>query len=98
MAAEAEATREAGAKVIAAEGEQLASRGLSEAALTLAQNPVAINLSFLQTLNSISAEKNKTIVVPIPVEIVQAFLNKRFANKAIRWKISIFTGKRYRRK
>lgn len=53
MAAEAEATREARAKVIAAEGEQLASRALSEAAAVIAQNPFAIHLSLLQTLNSI---------------------------------------------
>uniref|UniRef100_A0A915DRJ2 Band 7 domain-containing protein n=1 Tax=Ditylenchus dipsaci TaxID=166011 RepID=A0A915DRJ2_9BILA len=77
MAAEAEATREARAKVIAAEGEQLASKALAEAASVISQNPVCINLSLLQTLNSISAEKNQTIVLPIPVELVQTLIRRR---------------------
>lgn len=76
MAAEAEATREARAKVIAAEGEHLASRALSEAASVISQNPSAIHLSMLQTLCTISAEKNQTIIIPIPVEVVK-MLNKR---------------------
>ena len=79
MAAEAEATREAGAKIIAAEGEQKASKALSEAAFIIAQSPVALQLRFLQTLSSISAEKNRTIIFPLPMEIVRHFLrrNKR---------------------
>ncbi|KAI1730475.1 SPFH domain / band 7 family domain-containing protein [Ditylenchus destructor] len=77
MAAEAEATREARAKVIAAEGERLASGALSEAASVISQNPTAIHLSLLQTLNSISAEKNQTIVIPIPVELVQNIIKRR---------------------
>ncbi|CAD5235512.1 unnamed protein product [Bursaphelenchus xylophilus] len=72
MAAEAEATREARAKVIAAEGEQLASKALSEAASVISQSPSAIHLALLQTLNSISAEKNQTIVLPIPMELIRA--------------------------
>ncbi|CAJ0951928.1 unnamed protein product, partial [Mesorhabditis belari] len=74
MAAEAEATREAGAKVIAAEGEQKASRALREAASVIAENPCAIQLRYLQTLNSISAEKNSTIIFPFPIELLQNFL------------------------
>jgi erythrocyte band 7 integral membrane protein len=66
MAAEAEATREARAKVIAAEGEQKASRQLKEAADVIASSPIALQLRYLQTLTQISAEKNSTIVFPIP--------------------------------
>jgi erythrocyte band 7 integral membrane protein len=57
MAAEAEATRESRAKVIAAEGEQKASMALLEAANVINQSPVAIQLRYLQTLTTISAGK-----------------------------------------
>ncbi|CAF0920188.1 unnamed protein product [Adineta steineri] len=70
MAAEAEASREARAKVIAAEGEQKASRQLKEAADVIAESPIALQLRYLQTLTTISAEKNSTIVFPIPVELL----------------------------
>ncbi|CAF0920381.1 unnamed protein product [Adineta steineri] len=70
MAAEAEASREARAKVIAAEGEQKASRQLKEAADIIAQSPIALQLRYLQTLTHISAEKNSTIIFPIPVELI----------------------------
>ncbi|CAF4654798.1 unnamed protein product [Rotaria sp. Silwood1] len=66
MAAEAEAAREARAKIIAAEGEQKASRSLKEAADIISQSPIALQLRYLQTLTNISAEKNSTIVFPIP--------------------------------
>jgi erythrocyte band 7 integral membrane protein len=68
MAAEAEATREARAKVIAAEGEQKASIALAQAADVINQSPVAIQLRYLQTLTTISAEKNSTIIFPVPIE------------------------------
>uniref|UniRef100_A0AC34G4E5 Band 7 domain-containing protein n=1 Tax=Panagrolaimus sp. ES5 TaxID=591445 RepID=A0AC34G4E5_9BILA len=58
MAAEAEAAREARAKVVAAEGEQKASRALKEAADVIQANPVALQLRHLQALNSIAAEHN----------------------------------------
>jgi len=74
MAAEAEATRDARAKVIASEGEQKSSRALKEAADIIASSPAALQLRYLQTLNSISAEKNSTIIFPLPMEIVQAFV------------------------
>ncbi|CAF0955787.1 unnamed protein product [Adineta steineri] len=70
MAAEAEASREARAKVIAAEGEQKASRQLKEAADVIAESPIALQLRYLQTLTHISAEKNSTIIFPIPVELL----------------------------
>jgi len=73
MAAEAEATRDARAKVIASEGEQKASVALKEAADIIAQSPAALQLRYLQTLNSISAEKNSTIIFPLPMEILGGF-------------------------
>uniref|UniRef100_A0AAY4B1S6 Band 7 domain-containing protein n=2 Tax=Denticeps clupeoides TaxID=299321 RepID=A0AAY4B1S6_9TELE len=76
MAAEAEATREARAKVIAAEGEMNASRALKEASLVIAESPSALQLRYLQTLNTIAAENNSTIVFPIPIDILQPFLHK----------------------
>ncbi|XP_077506147.1 band 7 protein AGAP004871-like isoform X2 [Amblyomma americanum] len=75
MAAEAEAAREARAKVIAAEGEQRASRSLKEAAEVIADTPSALQLRYLQTLASIAAEKNSTIVFPIPMELFSGFIN-----------------------
>ncbi|XP_074655863.1 band 7 protein AGAP004871-like isoform X2 [Tubulanus polymorphus] len=77
MAAEAEAAREARAKVIAAEGEQKASRALKEAADVIAESPAALQLRYLQTLNTISAEKNSTIVFPLPIDLVRAFIDKK---------------------
>jgi len=74
MAAEAEAAREARAKVIAAEGEQKASRALREAAEIVSESPAAIQLRYLQTLNSISAEKNSTIIFPVPIDIIKSFM------------------------
>merc|ERR1711913_43210 len=71
MAAEAEAAREARAKVIAAEGEQKASRALKEAADVMVQSPAALQLRYLQTLNTISAEKNSTIIFPLPIDMLQ---------------------------
>ena len=73
MAAEAEATREARAKVIAAEGEQKSSKALKEAADIIAMSPAALQLRYLQTLSSISAEKNSTIIFPLPLEMMRPF-------------------------
>lgn len=72
MAAEAEATREAKAKVIAADGEMQASIKLKQAADILSDSPNALQLRYLQTLTSISAEKNSTIVFPLPIEMLAA--------------------------
>ncbi|KAL8612817.1 Mechanosensory protein 2 [Nucella lapillus] len=76
MAAEAEASREARAKVIAAEGEHKASRALKEAADVISQSPAALQLRYLQTLNGISAEKNSTIIFPLPIDIMQGFMRQ----------------------
>ncbi|KAL2090214.1 hypothetical protein ACEWY4_014902 [Coilia grayii] len=77
MAAEAEATREARAKVIAAEGEMNASRALKEASLVIAESPSALQLRYLQTLNTIAAEKNSTIIFPLPMDMMTQFLNRK---------------------
>jgi erythrocyte band 7 integral membrane protein len=73
MAAEAEATREARAKIIAAEGEQKASRALKEAADVINESPGALQLRYLQTLTTIAAERNSTIVFPVPIEMMKGF-------------------------
>jgi len=74
MAAEAEAAREARAKVIAAEGEHKASRSLRQAAEVITDCPAALQLRYLQTLNSISAENNSTIIFPIPIDIISQLM------------------------
>uniref|UniRef100_A0A336LJ09 CSON003686 protein n=1 Tax=Culicoides sonorensis TaxID=179676 RepID=A0A336LJ09_CULSO len=81
MAAEAEAAREARAKVIAAEGEQKASRALREASEVIGDSPAALQLRYLQTLNTISAEKNSTIVFPLPIDILSYFIKASDAQK-----------------
>ncbi|XP_028319724.1 erythrocyte band 7 integral membrane protein-like [Gouania willdenowi] len=77
MAAEAEASREARAKIIAAEGEMKASRALKEAALVISEAPSALQLRYLQTLNSIAGEKNSTIVFPLPIDLLQSFMQRK---------------------
>jgi len=74
MAAEAEAARNARAKVIAAEGEHKASRSLRMAADVIMESPAALQLRYLQTLNSIAAENNSTIIFPIPIDILSHFM------------------------
>merc|ERR1719419_1425266 len=76
MAAEAEAAREARAKVIAAEGEKKASGALREASEIISESSAALQLRYLQTLNSISAEKNSTIIFPLPLDMVSSMLGK----------------------
>ena len=71
---QAEAEREKRAKIIHAEGELEASQKLGEAASVLAQNPVSIQLRYLQTLTEIGVEKNTTIVFPLPVDIFAKLL------------------------
>ncbi|XP_032795472.1 band 7 protein AGAP004871 isoform X7 [Daphnia magna] len=74
MAAEAEASREARAKVIAAEGEFKASTALKEASMVIAESPAALQLRYLQTLSTISAEKNSTIIFPLPIDFLTQFM------------------------
>jgi len=72
MAKQAESEREKRAKVIHASGELEASRQLTEAAQALSTVPVAIHLRYLQTLTEIAAEKNSTVVFPIPIDWLTA--------------------------
>lgn len=78
MARQAEAEREKRAKIIHAEGEFQASQQLSQAARVINENPVAIQLRYLQTLTEIGAEKNTTIVFPLPIELLGGLLGMHF--------------------
>jgi len=63
--------------VIAAEGEQRASRALKEAADVISSSHSALQLRYLQTLNTIAAEKNSTIVFPLPMDLLGGYLQKK---------------------
>jgi regulator of protease activity HflC (stomatin/prohibitin superfamily) len=71
MAKQAEAEREKRAKIIHAAGELDASEKLAKAAGVIATEPVAITLRYLQTLTEIAAEKNSTIIFPLPIDLLQ---------------------------
>jgi regulator of protease activity HflC (stomatin/prohibitin superfamily) len=70
MARQAEAEREKRAKIIHAEGEYEASTRLAEAASVIAQQPIALQLRYLQTLTEIASERSSTIVFPLPMDMV----------------------------
>jgi len=82
IARQAEAERERRAKIIAADGEYQASTRLAEAAEILNRQPAAITLRYLQTLIEIGAEKNTTIVFPLPVELGLRLMARSGANEA----------------
>jgi regulator of protease activity HflC (stomatin/prohibitin superfamily) len=71
MSRQAEAERERRARVITAEGELQASHKLAEAAATMADTPTALQLRLLQTVVEVAAEKNSTVVLPFPVELLR---------------------------
>jgi regulator of protease activity HflC (stomatin/prohibitin superfamily) len=75
MARQAEAERERRAKVIAAEGEFQASERLKDAAIVLAENPMSLQLRFLQTMLEISSERSSTIILPLPIELFKPFMD-----------------------
>ncbi len=77
MAKQAEAEREKRAKIIHADGEFQASQKLLEAAQTLAQEPLTIQLRYLSTLTEIGMEQNSTIIFPLPIDMLTAFLGKK---------------------
>src|SRR5262245_3074215 len=81
MAKQAESEREKRAKSIHASGELEASKQLTDAAEALNRQPVAIHLRYLQTLTEIAAEKNSTIIFPIPIDWLQALLGNRGEKK-----------------
>jgi regulator of protease activity HflC (stomatin/prohibitin superfamily) len=74
IARQAEAERERRSKVIHAEGEYQAAQRLSDAANIMSQNPVSLQLRYLQTLVEIAAEKNSTTIFPVPIDILTPFI------------------------
>jgi len=76
MARQAEAERERRAKVISAEGELQRSEKLAEASNNLSQSPSALQLAYLQSLMDVSGEGTKTIIFPIPIDMLSAFQDK----------------------
>jgi regulator of protease activity HflC (stomatin/prohibitin superfamily) len=76
MARQAEAERERRAKVIAAEGEFQASERLKDAAAVLSENPMSLQLRFLQTMLEMSSERTTNMIIPFPIELLKAFLQK----------------------
>jgi regulator of protease activity HflC (stomatin/prohibitin superfamily) len=77
IARQAEAERERRAKVIHAEGELQASEKLLAAANIIAENPQALQLRYLQTMNDISNESSTTIIFPLPIDLLKAFVQKK---------------------
>ncbi len=77
IARQAEAERERRAKIIHAEGEHQAAEKLLAAATIIAQNPQALQLRYLQTLNDISSQQSSTIVFPLPIELMSALIEGR---------------------
>jgi regulator of protease activity HflC (stomatin/prohibitin superfamily) len=76
MAKQAEAEREKRAKIIHAEGEMQASHRLAEAADIISENPTTLQLRYLQTLTEIASEQNSTILFPLPIDLLKAFMPK----------------------
>ncbi len=77
IARQAEAERERRAKVIHADGEAQAAEKLAEAANIISVYPAAMHLRFLQTLAKVSSEKNSTVILPLPIDLLTAFLQKK---------------------
>ncbi|MFN2419312.1 MAG: SPFH domain-containing protein [Candidatus Limnocylindria bacterium] len=77
MARQAEAERDKRAKVIHAEGEFLAAQQLSEAANIISSAPSALQLRYLQTLSDISSDETRTIIFPLPMDLISAFVGNR---------------------
>src|SRR5947199_944675 len=75
MAKQAEAEREKRANVIHAQGELLASTQLAQAAQVIGLQPAALQLRYLQTLTEIAVEKNSTIIFPLPIDILEPFVD-----------------------
>jgi regulator of protease activity HflC (stomatin/prohibitin superfamily) len=76
MARQAEAEREKRAKIIHADGELQASEKLRQAATVIAGEPITITLRYLQTLTEIAAEKNSTIIFPLPIDLINVLTNR----------------------
>jgi regulator of protease activity HflC (stomatin/prohibitin superfamily) len=80
MAKQAEAERERRSKVIRAEGEYQAAERLKDAAVIIADHPMALTLRYLQTLTEVASDKNSTTIFPIPIDLIKPFL--RLAERA----------------
>jgi regulator of protease activity HflC (stomatin/prohibitin superfamily) len=76
MAAQAEAERDRRAKIVHAEGEFQAAQKITEAAAVLGKEPAALQLRYLQTLTQIATERTSTLIFPLPLEMLSAFMNK----------------------
>jgi regulator of protease activity HflC (stomatin/prohibitin superfamily) len=76
MAKQAEAEREKRAKIIHADGELQASRALAEAAEIISVNSTTLQLRYLQTLTEIAAEKNSTIIFPVPIDLISGLIKR----------------------
>jgi len=81
MAKQAEAERERRAKVIAAEGEFQAAQKLAEAGKVIAEEPIALQLRYLQTLALVAAENNSTTLFPVPIDLFKPFIKAMEADK-----------------
>ncbi|HOP61939.1 MAG TPA: slipin family protein [Spirochaetota bacterium] len=77
MAKQAEAERERRAKIIGAEGEFQAAAKIVEAAKLMEAHPIALQLRYLQTLREVATENNSTTLFPIPIDFLEAFMNKK---------------------
>lgn len=77
MARQAEAERERRAKIIAADGEFQASAKLKEAADTMSQNPMSLQLRYLQTMSEIASENNTRTIIPIPLDLFKGLLKEK---------------------
>ncbi|MFC1631138.1 slipin family protein [Candidatus Omnitrophota bacterium] len=77
MARQAEAERERRAKIISAEGEYQAAEKLRQAAETISDQPMALQMRYLQTLSNISSERSSIVVLPLPLEFLKAFSAKK---------------------
>ena len=73
MSRQAEAERERRARIITADGEYQASKRLAAAANVMSRDPAALQLRLLQTVVEVAAEKNSTLVMPVPVELLRFF-------------------------
>jgi regulator of protease activity HflC (stomatin/prohibitin superfamily) len=76
MARQAEAERERRAKIINADGEYQAAERLAQAGEVMARTPTTMQLRFLQTLVEVSSERNSTIVFPVPIDVIRAFMDQ----------------------
>ena len=74
IAKQAEAERERRAKVIGAEGEFQAAQKLSDAAKIIGENPIALQLRYLQTLREVASENNSTTIFPVPIDLLTPFM------------------------